>query len=125
MRGAHNSLHQRVESLDSEDYSNRYYYLIPLAHTHSFLSSINDLLHRFFQPLLVSDPSDRRMAMANIAELLLRPENEKLLRAHIHSIVRMSSESPFDDIMVGCRNIVVRVSRVCSCLSYARLLMPM
>lgn len=50
--------------------------------------------------------------MANIAELLLRPENEKLLRAHIRSIVRMSYESPFDDIMDGCRNILVRVSRV-------------
>lgn len=24
LRGAHNSLHQRVESLDSEDYSSRY-----------------------------------------------------------------------------------------------------
>jgi hypothetical protein len=50
--------------------------------------------------------------MANIAELLLRPENEKLLRAHIRSIVRMSSESPFDDIMDGCRSILMRVSRV-------------
>eukprot|EP00026_Physarum_polycephalum_P005854 Phypoly_transcript_05893.p1 GENE.Phypoly_transcript_05893~~Phypoly_transcript_05893.p1 ORF type:complete len:624 (+),score=89.29 Phypoly_transcript_05893:72-1874(+) len=88
LRGAHNSLHQRVDSLDSEDYSNR-----------------------FFQPLLVSDPSDRRIAMANIEELLLQPENEKLLRAHIRSIVRMSTESPFDDIMDGCRNILLRVSR--------------
>jgi hypothetical protein len=88
MRGAHNSLHQRVESLDSEDYSNR-----------------------FFQPLLVSDPSDRSVAMANIADLLLRPENERLLRAHIRSIVRMSYESPFGDVMDGCRNILVRISR--------------
>lgn len=50
--------------------------------------------------------------MANIAELLLRPENERLLRAHIRSIVRMSTESPFDDIMDGCSKILVRVSRV-------------
>lgn len=61
---------------------------------------------------MVAEPADRIIAMENITDLLLLPENERLLRAHIRTLVRLSTESPYEDVMDGCQKILVRVSRV-------------
>ncbi len=50
--------------------------------------------------------------MEAISNLLLNPENERLLRAHIHTLVLYAYEAPFVDIMEGARDILDRVSKV-------------
>lgn len=78
---------------------------LPCPPTHT--SSIaEDYSVKFFLPLLVEDECARKATIDNMSDFLLRPENEKLLRAHIPSIVRLATETPFEDITEGFQKLL-------------------
>ncbi len=71
--------------------------------THTFHE---DFSMKFFHPLLVSDPTLRRNALEHTIEFLLKPENERLLKAHMATLVRVAEETPFQDIVGAFRGLL-------------------
>eukprot|EP01114_Cavostelium_apophysatum_P012588 TRINITY_DN2853_c0_g1_i3.p1 TRINITY_DN2853_c0_g1~~TRINITY_DN2853_c0_g1_i3.p1 ORF type:complete len:370 (-),score=89.81 TRINITY_DN2853_c0_g1_i3:57-1166(-) len=65
---------------------------------------VEDFTPEFFRPLQQTDLKSRVEALNMIIDLLkqsLQSEEKKLIKHHIHNIVRLAYEVPFDDVMTS------------------------
>ncbi|EGC32293.1 hypothetical protein DICPUDRAFT_98918 [Dictyostelium purpureum] len=67
-------------------------------------SNLSDPLPSFFYSLRSEDSDARRAATEYIINTLSNPENEKLLKSHLSTIVVLSTESPFEDVTESFTN---------------------
>eukprot|EP01133_Synstelium_polycarpum_P012117 gene12117-14175_t len=70
---------------------------------------VSDPISGYFQNLQSPDVNIRKAAIENILQILSNPENEKLLRSNINTIVVLATESPFDEITEAFSNLLDQV----------------
>ncbi|KAF2073625.1 hypothetical protein CYY_005082 [Polysphondylium violaceum] len=60
--------------------------------------SLSEPLSAHFLSLQTTDSSIRKSAIEHILSILTNPENEKLVKNYLNTIIVLATESPFDDI---------------------------
>lgn len=74
-----------------------------------------DFTFDFFRPLLQADVEARASALESIMGLLedsLKTEKQELIRVHLPTIVRFSTEVPFDDLTSAFQKLVKQIESV-------------